>query len=73
MKKTGKSQSGKRPAKGSTVPNGVARDPKTGETFTIKGFGALKDSDFKIDGSIDLLKPIAEQVFAKRSQKRKAV
>ncbi len=71
MKESIKALSRKRAAKVSTVPFELVRDPKTGGYVTVKGVGALKDSDFKIDESVDLLKPIAEQVFGERSQKRK--
>ena len=37
-------------------------DPKTGRLFTVRGFGALK-GQLDLDKSIDLTKPIAEQVF----------
>ncbi|WP_342150964.1 hypothetical protein [Methylorubrum sp. SB2] len=46
------------------------RDARTGATVTVKGFGALKDSDLELGKGIDLLKPIAEQAFAPRRGER---
>jgi len=39
----------------------IVRDEKTGKTVTVRGAGALKDSDLKIRKGIDLTKPIASQ------------
>jgi hypothetical protein len=41
----------------------IVRDEKTGKTVTVRGAGALKDSDLKIRKGIDLTKPIASQAL----------
>jgi hypothetical protein len=58
--------------KGSLVAAKVVRNAKTGQLVTVKGVGALEGNDFKIKKGVSLLKPIAKQVLAERSKKRKA-
>ena len=50
----------------------AVRNAKTGQSVTIKGVGALKGGDLEIMKGVNLLKPIAEQALAQRSEKRKA-
>lgn len=47
------------------------RNSKTGQFITVRGVGALKDSGLKIKKGISLTKPIAKQVLAERTAKRK--
>lgn len=39
----------------------TVRDAKSGRLVTVRGVGALKDSDFAIEEGVDLTKPIAAQ------------
>ena len=71
MAKTSKATHGKYAVKASPVGAKVVRNAKTGQSVTVKGFGALKDDTFKIKKGVSLLKPIAQQVLAKRPAKRK--
>jgi len=49
---------------GKTPSSGVdVRDSKTGKFVNVKGVGALKDSKFTIQKSVDLTKPIAKQAL----------
>jgi hypothetical protein len=50
----------------------VVRAGKTGQSVAVKGVGALKGDGLKIKKGVSLLKPIAEQALARRSEKRKA-
>ena len=50
----------------------LVRNAETGQVVTVMGVGALEGSDLKIKKGVNLLKPIAEQVFARRSAKTKA-
>ncbi len=68
--KTRPTSSPSRPAKPAPAATKVVRDARTGATVTVKGFGALKDSDLELGKGIDLLKPIAEQAFAPRRGER---
>jgi hypothetical protein len=72
MAKTLKASSEQHVMKGSLVAAKVVRDAKTGQSVTVKGVGALEGNDFKIKKGVSLLKPIAKQVLAERSKKRKA-
>ncbi len=72
MAKTLKASSGKHVDKASPVTTKVVRSAKTGRSVTVKGIGALKDNDLKIKKGVSLLKPIARQALAPRSEKRKA-
>jgi hypothetical protein len=50
----------------------VIRDGKSGRSFPLKGYGALKGQiTFRPD--VDLTKPIAQQVAKPRSKRKKAV
>jgi len=72
MAKTLKTLSGKHVVKGSPIATKVVRNPKTGQSVTVKGVGALKGNDFKINKGVSLLKPIAKQALTQRSEKRRA-
>ena len=47
-----------------STPKKFVRDPRTGETLEVRGFGALK-GQLKIRPGVDLTKPIFEQVMKK--------
>jgi hypothetical protein len=42
------------------------RSAKTGQIVTVRGVGALKGRDLKLERRVSLLKPIAEQALAQR-------
>lgn len=42
------------------------RSAKTGQVVTVRGVGALKARDLKLERRVSLLKPIAEQALAQR-------
>jgi len=71
MAKTSKAPHRNHVVKASPVGAKVVHDAKTGQSVTVKGFGALKEDSFKIKKGVSLLKPIAQQVLAKRPAKRK--
>jgi hypothetical protein len=71
MTKTLKASTGNYAAKGSPVVTKVVRNAKSGRSVTVKGVGALKGDDLKIKKGVSLLKPIAKQALAPRSEKRK--
>jgi hypothetical protein len=58
--------------KGSPSTTTVVIDPKSGQSVTVKGFGALKDFELKFKKGVDIVKPIAEQVLSRRPEKRRA-
>jgi hypothetical protein len=72
MAKTLKTAQGGYVVKAPVETTKVVRDLKTGRFVTVRGFGALKDSDLRIKKGVSLTKPIAEQVLSQRLQKRKA-
>ena len=72
MAKPLKAPSDKGIVKGSPLATKAARSAKAGRSVTVKGVGALKDYDLKIKKGVNLLKPIAEQVLGRHSEKRKA-
>ncbi|WP_438752140.1 hypothetical protein [Pararhizobium sp. O133] len=41
----------------------TVRNSRTGQLVTIKGAGALKDSELSMKRGLDLTKPIAEQAL----------
>jgi hypothetical protein len=53
-------------AKSSAQSAVTVRDTKTGKTVTVRGAGALKDSDLKISKDVDLTKPISSQALKDR-------
>jgi hypothetical protein len=53
-------------AKSSAQSAVTVRDAKTGKTVTVRGAGALKDSDLKISKDVDLTKPISSQALKDR-------
>jgi len=72
MDKSAKAPPQKLTGKAAPVGVTVVRNPKTGQPVTVKGVGALKGDSLKIKKGVSLLKPIAEQTLAGRSEKRKA-
>lgn len=71
MTKALESSSTKRKAARAPTEQRVVRESETGAIATIKGLGALKDAGLEIEKGVDLLKPIAEQVFGRRIKRRK--
>jgi PIN domain nuclease of toxin-antitoxin system len=72
MAKTPRSSSGKQVVKSSPVAVKVVRNPKTGQSVTVRGVGALEGNALKIKKGVSLLKPIAKQALSQQSKKRKA-
>lgn len=50
----------------------IVRNAKTGQFIAVRGVGALKGSEFKINKGVSLTKPIAKQALSRRSEKRKS-
>ncbi|NKN39515.1 hypothetical protein HFC70_24515 [Agrobacterium sp. a22-2] len=48
----------------------VIRDDETGQFVTVKGLGALKNERFQLEKTIDLTKPIADQVLKSKRQSK---
>ena len=72
MGKIFKASSKKSTVKGLRAATKLVRNAETGQIVTVRGVGALEGSDLKIKKGVNLLKPISEQVFARRSAKHKA-
>jgi hypothetical protein len=69
MAKTRKDPIGMPAAKDEPMATLEVRSAKTGQVVTVRGVGALKGRDLKLDRRVSLLKPIAEQAFARRAIK----
>jgi len=63
------SKIGKQVPEGASQSTKFVRNPKTGKLISVKGIGALKDSDLKLRDGLTLTKPIAEQTMSGRGPK----
>ena len=48
-----------------SAPSLTIRDVMTGRAVVVRGVGALAGCDIELDGSVSLLKPIAEQALTR--------